>query len=148
MTCLIAGQFDATMLGSGLASQIPTRKIFEVCSERGLVASEPLHLVVLHSNNVIRGPWRVSLTLPPGARLWDVEGIPAAEIISGGRLQVLAFDSPIPRPFSRFSVINHGIPIARDAWDQLVNTSRAQRPATRPNTASPFGKNPSRSSRR
>jgi hypothetical protein len=84
-------------------------------------------------DNVIRPPWRLSVSVPPDAQLWDVEGIPVAVIpIGNGGMQVQAFDSPVPRSFSRFSVAQRGRRIAKDRWDSLVNLCRSARPAWSP----------------
>ena len=83
--------------------------------------------------NVIRPQWRLSVRIPPDAQLWDVEGIPVAIIpVQGGSMLVQAFDSPVPRSFSRFSVASRGKPISKDRWDLLVNRCRAVRPPSHP----------------
>jgi hypothetical protein len=82
--------------------------------------------------NVLRFPGSLRLTLPSGSRLWNVEGVPVAEIPCADGPNVLAFDSPEPRPFSRFAVAARGRPISRKGWDELVRESRKERPASRP----------------
>ncbi|HEY4212185.1 MAG TPA: hypothetical protein VGM84_11935 [Steroidobacteraceae bacterium] len=87
----------------------------------------------LPADNVIRRPWRVSVSLPAGARLWNVRGVPVAEIpTADGKSVVQAFDAPVPRPFARHSLVRYGAPISREGWDHLVNTRRSQRPPSRP----------------
>src|SRR6516162_3013511 len=89
--------------------------------------------VAMGSANVIRGPWRVSMRLPRGTRLWNVQGIPVAVIPAlDEESLVRAYDSPIPRPFARGSVIRYGTCISSKDWDSLVDQCLAQRPTARP----------------
>lgn len=93
----------------------------------------PKWSVMAASRKVVKFPRPVIVTLSPGSTLWNVEGIPVAVIETPQKdFNVLAFDSPNPRPFSRFAVVRRGTPISREHWDKLVNKCRSERPAPRP----------------
>jgi hypothetical protein len=127
MCSVISIPRDATPASPGLH---PERRMIEEQGVRlttsGIVHNGPMA-------KVIRPRWRVSVSVPPEAQLWDVEGIPVAVIpVQGGIPLVQAFDSPIPRPLSRFSVLSRGKPTSRGRWDALVNRCRRERPASGP----------------
>lgn len=67
---------------------------------------------------------RVSSKLPKGSRLWEVEGIPVAELPRPeGGMSIRAFD-PEPRPFPSGAVSRKGAAIAPEDWDDLVDSFR------------------------
>ena len=73
---------------------------------------------------------RVSGVLPPGSRLFDVDGVPVALLgpaeaaASSFKSPVMAFD-PTPRPFPAASLFRSGSEIDAEAWDALVDSFQA-----------------------
>jgi hypothetical protein len=64
---------------------------------------------------------RASATLPAGSTLWDVEGVPAAEIPTpDGGLDTRVFDVPAGRRFPGVSLLRNGAAAKPEDWDNLV----------------------------
>lgn len=119
-----------------VACRWPRRAALRILTSRpraGTLATQRYEPMVTSYGKLIRFPRQIRMTLPAGSRLWNVEGIPVAEIPSGRQdCAVLAFDAPNPRPFSRSALVSRGKAIARADWDRLVNACRSVRPPSPP----------------
>lgn len=57
-------------------------------------------------------------------RLWDVEGVPVAEVRDESGLRVLALDGEAPRPFALASAYRNGAPLEADRFDARFPEAR------------------------